>query len=330
MRALRVLGLAEDGENLVCEDGTSGELFTVPADERLRAAARGDLSRLGQLQIELEPQLRPREIQARIRSGSSIAEVATAANTSVGRIERYAYPVLLERSTMAERARQSHPMIDGAPTKRTLEELVMATLSERGQAANVQWDAFRDDESWVVALRWNAGRSENQALWEIHAGPRTNTLRPKDDAARDLIDPAPRPLRTIADQSTADATRRVAANTTNEASNGANEGSGDQVDQPQKTAGTADQPTSRVVPSAGSRHPAGTRRAIADRLDEEHLVEQTVLDDRAGVQPPPATTTEAARTGTDGTTARGHRKSHRPVMPGWEDVLLGGGQTPKK
>ena len=53
MRALRVLGLAEDGENLVCEDGTSGELFTLPSDERLRAATRGDLSRLGQLQIEL-------------------------------------------------------------------------------------------------------------------------------------------------------------------------------------------------------------------------------------------------------------------------------------
>ena len=49
MRALRVLGLAEDGVNLVCEDGTSGELFTLPADERLRAATRGDLSRLGQL-----------------------------------------------------------------------------------------------------------------------------------------------------------------------------------------------------------------------------------------------------------------------------------------
>ena len=61
MRALRVLGLAEDGDNVVCEDRTSGELFTVPADERLRAAIRGDLSRLGQLEIELEPQLRRRD-----------------------------------------------------------------------------------------------------------------------------------------------------------------------------------------------------------------------------------------------------------------------------
>ena len=163
MRALRVLGLAEDGVNLVCEDGTSGELFTLPADERLRAATRGDLSRLGQLQIELEPQLRPREIQARIRSGSSIAEVAIAASTSVSRIERYAYPVLLERSTMAEKARLAHPTIDGNPTRKTLEELVMATLAERGQDTGVRWDAHRGDDGWVVTLRWHAGRSENQA-----------------------------------------------------------------------------------------------------------------------------------------------------------------------
>ena len=179
MRALRVLGLAEDGENLVCEDGTSGELFTLPADERLRAATRGDLSRLGQLQIELEPQLRPREIQARIRAGATIAQVATAANTSVGRIERYAYPVLLERSTTAEKARLAHPMVDGNPTRKNLEELVLATLADRGQDGNVQWDAYRDDDGWVVAVRWQAGRSENSAHWQIHCRQRTTTCTPR-------------------------------------------------------------------------------------------------------------------------------------------------------
>jgi hypothetical protein len=319
MRALRVLGLAEDGDNLVCEDGTSGELFILPADERLRAATRGDLSRVGRRQVELEPQLRPREIQARIRSGSSIAEVATAAGTTVGRIERYAYPVLLERSTTAEKARRSHPMIDGNPTKRSLDELVMATLSERGQAGNVEWDAYRDDDGWVVSVRWQAGRSQNRALWEVHSGARTNTVRAKDEAARDLIDPAPRPLRTIADRSTADATRHLsetAQSPTGPASEAA----------PEVPARTGESLNNHVVPPAASRHPAGSRRGIADRLDQEHMVEQTVLDDRSGVQPPPAGNPAAIRTGTDGSPTRGHRKGQRPVMPGWEDVLLGGGQ----
>jgi hypothetical protein len=61
MRALRVVGLTEDGE-VVLEDPVRLERYTVPADERLRAAARGDLSRLGQIAIELG-QLRPREIR---------------------------------------------------------------------------------------------------------------------------------------------------------------------------------------------------------------------------------------------------------------------------
>jgi hypothetical protein len=329
MRALRVLGLAEDGENLVCEDGTSGELFTLPADERLRAATRGDLSRLGQLQIELEPQLRPREIQARIRSGSSIAEVAIAASTSVSRIERYAYPVLLERSTMAEKARLAHPTIDGNPTRKTLEELVMATLAERGQDTGVRWDAYREEDGWVVTLRWQAGRSENQARWEIHSAPRSTTLHPKDEAARDLIDPAPRSLRTLAgtretDTAIADVARRI-----NDAARAAAQSAAQERGPIADATVSPDRgPDERAIPQAGSRHPAGTRRALADRLDQEQMVEQTVLDERAGV-PAPAQKPEPARTGTDNAPGRGHRKGQRPTMPGWVDVLLGGGQTPR-
>jgi hypothetical protein len=327
MRALRVLGLAEDGKNLVCEDGTSGELFTLPSDERLRAATRGDLSRLGQLQIELEPQLRPREIQARIRSGSSIAEVAIAASTSVSRIERYAYPVLLERSTMAEKARLAHPTIDGNPTRKTLEELVMATLSARGQDTGVRWDAYRDDDGWVVTLRWQAGRTENQAFWEIHSAPRSTTLHPKDDAARDLIDPAPRSLRTLGGAKPNDTAMAEVARRINDAARAAAQpGMAERGPVADATVGPDHPAVDRAIPSAGSRHPAGTRRALADRLDQEQMVEQTVLDERAGVPSPMKP--EAARTGTDNASGRGHRKGQRPVMPGWEDVLLGGGQTP--
>ena len=93
MRALRVVGLTEDGD-VVLEDPVRLERYTVPADERLRAAARGDLSRLGQIAIELESQLRPREIQARIRAGASVEQVATAAGVPEQKIERFAYPVL--------------------------------------------------------------------------------------------------------------------------------------------------------------------------------------------------------------------------------------------
>ena len=104
MRALRVVGITE-GRGVPSSSKTRSVASATPctADERLRAAARGDLTRLGQIAIELESQLRPREIQARIRAGASVEQVATAAGVPQQKIERFAYPVLLERSRTAER-----------------------------------------------------------------------------------------------------------------------------------------------------------------------------------------------------------------------------------
>ena len=127
MRALRVVGLTEDGE-VVLEDPVRLERYTVQADERLRAAARGDLSRLGQIAIELESQLRPREIQARIRAGASVEQVATAAGVPEQKIERFAYPVLTERFRTADNAQRAHPMRADGPDNRTLAEVVAHTL----------------------------------------------------------------------------------------------------------------------------------------------------------------------------------------------------------
>ena len=132
MRALRVVGLTEDGE-VVLEDPVRLERYTVPADERLRAAARGDLSRLGQIAIELESQLRPREIQARIRAGASVEQVATAAGVPEQKIERFAYPVLTERFRTADNAQRAHPMRADGPDNRTLGEVVAHTFGLRGQ-----------------------------------------------------------------------------------------------------------------------------------------------------------------------------------------------------
>ena len=128
MRALRVVGLTEDGD-VVLEDPVRLERYTVPADERLRAAARGDLSRLGQIAIELESQLRPREIQARIRAGASVEQVATAAGVPEQKIERFAYPVLLERFRTADNAQRAHPMRADGPDNRTLAEVDRSTRS---------------------------------------------------------------------------------------------------------------------------------------------------------------------------------------------------------
>ena len=309
MRALRVLGIADGGMTVVCVDAEtdaagartvtgSATQFGIPIDERLRAAVRGDLSRFGQLEIEMAPQLRPAEIQSRIRAGASVEQVAAAAGCAPDRIERYAYPVLLERATVAERARAVRPLQgatmgsdSAAHAEHTLEDIVLGTLTDRGQQHDAEWDAFKDERGWTVTLTWRAGRTENRAEWAFTARPDGGSVVARNAAAADLVEPEPTMLRTIGDAAAA-----------------------------------------HDVVRGARRVPAGGPRLSRD----EHLVVSTVEDDRSGAQVPDhggtaveAVATHAASTGTDGSHAsaapagRAARRGHRPPMPSWEDVLLG-------
>ncbi|MGH1565593.1 septation protein SepH [Mumia sp. DW29H23] len=158
MRDLTVVGLSEDQRYLVLR-GPVGELFRVPADDRLRATLRNDRARLGQLEIAMDSALRPRDIQARIRRGESPEEVAAAAELSVDRIMGYAYPVLAEREHMAERARGATVRRKHAQSNAlTLGESVDATLRGRGlDPESASWDSYRrDDARWTVTVRAGA------------------------------------------------------------------------------------------------------------------------------------------------------------------------------
>jgi hypothetical protein len=206
MRELRVVGLGEDTSTVVLEDPVRHERFVVPSDERLRAAARGDVRRLGQMEIETTSPLRPKDIQARIRSGESVAEVATGAGVPAARVERFAYPVLLERSRVAEMAGRGHPPgEDGAPDPRTLLEILTATFSGRGQdLGDGAWDAWKgEDGGWIVSLSWRTGHSEHLAQWTFTPGTSGGAVAPRDEPARDLLGLAPAPGPRRADGSAA-------------------------------------------------------------------------------------------------------------------------------
>ncbi|MPY77188.1 MAG: DUF3071 domain-containing protein [Actinophytocola sp.] len=215
MRALRVVGLHEDGTSIVCEDAERGEKFLLPADERLRAAARGDITRLGQIQIELESQMRPREIQARIRAGETVAQLAASAGIPEQRVERFAYPVLLERSRTAEMAQDAHPVREDGPDVRTLGEVVAYAFGVRGQDyTTATWDAWRGEGGkWVICLQWQTGRSDNRALWSFSPGAHGGTVTALDDHAADLHDPdvrrSPRTLRPVTEEEEADDTQAM-------------------------------------------------------------------------------------------------------------------------
>jgi len=183
---LRVVAVSNDGTRLVLKAADSTE-YTLPIDERLRAAVRGDRPRLGQIEIEVESHLRPRDIQARIRAGASAEEVAQAAGISVERVRRFEGPVLAERAFMAERARKTAIRRHGESTGPQLGEAVAERLALRGAEKDTErWDSWRrDDGTWEVILAYRAEGEHRRASWSYD--PPRRLVQPNDDEARALI-----------------------------------------------------------------------------------------------------------------------------------------------
>jgi DUF3071 family protein len=204
MRELKVVGLDVDGKRIICESDDPSEKFILRADDRLRAAVRGEKSGASKIQTDTEVAsvLSPKEIQARIRAGASIEQVAESASVDISRVERFAHPVLLERSRAAELATAAHPVLPDGPSVLTLLETVTAALIARGlNPDSTNWDAWRNEDGrWTVQLSWQAGHSENAAHFRFTPGAHGGTVTAFDDAASELIDPdfARPPLRPVA------------------------------------------------------------------------------------------------------------------------------------
>ncbi|MDT5317729.1 MAG: hypothetical protein QOJ56_6565 [Mycobacterium sp.] len=203
MRELKIVGLDLDGKHIICESDNPSDKFKIRVDDRLRAAVSGDGAGVAQTHIDIEvtSMLRPREIQARIRAGASVEQVATATGADIERVERFAHPVLLERSRAAELATAAHPVLADGPAVLTLLETVTSSLLARGlNPDNTTWDAWRNEDGrWTVQLGWKAGRSDNLAHFRFCLGAHGGTVTAVDDAASELIDPNfDRPLRPVA------------------------------------------------------------------------------------------------------------------------------------
>ena len=203
MRELKVVGLDVDGKRIICECDSSGEKFILRPDDRLRAAVRGD--NIGPSQppsdTEVPSVLRPKEIQAKIRAGASVEQVASAAGVGIERVQRFANPVLLERSRAAELATAAHPVLADGPSVLSLLETVTSALVARGLDPDATgWDAWRNEDGrWTVQMGWKAGMSDNVAHFRFTPGAHGGTVTAFDDTACELINPDfARPLRPLA------------------------------------------------------------------------------------------------------------------------------------
>jgi hypothetical protein len=269
MRELTLIGLDVGGNHIICEGGNPADKFLVRLDDRLRAAVRGDAARPGQVSrdSEVKAVLRPKDIQARIRAGASVQELAQSSGMDVSKIERFAHPVVLERQRAAELATAAHPVLAEGPTVETLLETISTALAGRGLSAkDTNWDAWRNEDGrWTVRMDWQAGLSENSAHFRFTPGAHGGTVTAIDEEASALIDPDfERPLRPVAPIAQLE----------------------------------FDVPAAPVQEAA----PVAVPPALAGPAA------RSVAAEPAAPKPGPATAKRAGR---------------KPVIPAWEDVLLG-------
>ncbi|HEY7145667.1 MAG TPA: septation protein SepH [Streptosporangiaceae bacterium] len=187
MQELRLVAVSEDGSYAILAVPGRGGRFSLPIDDRLRAVARGQFSRLAQYEIEVENPLRPKEIQDRIRAGETADEIADLAGIPIERVRRFEGPVLAEREYRAREAQRATVRSPGesGPGPR-LGEIVAERLVQAGASADdANWDSRkRSDGNWQVQLSYSIDGRPQLAEWIFD--PQRRHVTPDDEQAARL------------------------------------------------------------------------------------------------------------------------------------------------
>ena len=127
----------------------------------------------------MDSALRPRDIQARIRSGRSVDEVAAAAGMSTAMVERFAAPVLAEREYVAGQAMSAPVRRRGEPSgQRKLRVAISDRLSSKQvDIDDVGWDSARmEDGRWAVIARYRLDETDHEAVFHFDVGGRFSVV----------------------------------------------------------------------------------------------------------------------------------------------------------
>jgi len=319
-----LVGPGEDGTAVVLETLDGTQRFTLPLDERLRNVS---LDQPPESPAATPPEsppgrsLTPREIQTRVRAGESPQAVAEAAGMPVEKVLRFALPVLAERTRVVEEAMRARARRPGESSSAPFGELIAERLGRHGvDLGTVRWDAYRrPDGGWTVAAGFRASEQDRQARFSFGLSNRTVSALDalgadllSDRPVRALLPPDPEPVAELADAShpTEPIPVRLAA----------------VPDQPESD---ADEPGLAASPAVRPfrRQKAHTRPIPVDSDDE--LFDQEAFDGPGDSWQEPALPLELADSGLDSEYDSGegrHRRSRRsdkPRMPSWDDILLG-------
>ena len=336
MQHLTLVGLTEDKTKLVLVSD-SGEEYTLAADAKLRAALRGDHARLGQLEIQMDSALRPRDIQARIRAGETPDAVAQAAQTTVDRIMTYAGPVLAERAHIAERAQQAsvRRKAGEGPAKILGDVAAEQLRSKNVDPDSAEWDSWRrDDGRWTVVADYRVGKEPRHAVFTYDVQGRYVVA--EDDESRWLVgeQSAKKPPR----QSGQNARRLAAVQGEQELPLG-DDAIELVTDTPQ--AAGPDERTVDLTKAARelrAEAPSGDADWMATQASDRPAAREDRPDTATEEAPEPSEADTSEQTGQEAEPAeepaeepepqkKAGRKGRRASVPSWDEIMFGGGRS---
>lgn len=148
----------------------------------------------GGILARMDSTLSLREIQDRLRSGSSVEDVAVEAGVSPEQLAVYAAPIMAEREYIAALARDANVRRSGdSPAHRDLEAVVTEELSARGaDAQEVEWDAHRiERRRWHVVAEIRVDDTTRRAVFNYDVDGRYSVAANED--ARWMLGELPLP-----------------------------------------------------------------------------------------------------------------------------------------
>lgn len=177
---LKLVGLNPDGERLTLS-APSGEQFTLPVTDELRAAVRRDRPLMEQIRAAEQP-VRPRDIQTMLRAGSTLQEVADLAGLPVEHIQRYESPVVAERTWVIQQAR-GFPVGHSSDSPALGDMVVNRLATRKIDEDQLVWSATRTGtQPWELTVAFPVGGREVEARWEVDLAGRT--VHAVDDESR--------------------------------------------------------------------------------------------------------------------------------------------------
>lgn len=156
MLELRLIGVHDDGENLVLESA-DGTRFLLPIDANLRTS----ITKARRIQpargLGAKGTYGPRDIQTRFRQGASVEEIAEESGWEPERVRRYEWPIVAERAHII-RAAQSVKIGRRSSASGTAQ--IPVTLSARFEEVSERYGFEDATQDWTT-------RQQENGQWRV-------------------------------------------------------------------------------------------------------------------------------------------------------------------